>query len=305
MNPSNNDYWVPPSARKAGKTEKPPLQRIEGVEHVTVTTGLTPVYRKNMCMEFSNANIWTLVRLIQRVQPEIVHATQEASIQLVACACLYCDVPFVVSMHTDVVQIAARDQGFSTFGGNFFGRVHARVAVMCTLFGYRNWARSGAVFFPVSQQSLVVLKDAGVSESHASSTVWGPMVDRKLFRIDQPEPQVKATRERLTFGIPEAYLMVYVGRVTAEKDVQFLVDALGRAPENVVLALVGSGSAASELSKLHGKERRLYPVVIIHWVQYLGPPGPFSFHSRDLLEVLGGLPRQRERGGSLGDPPGP
>ena len=31
----------------------------------------------------------------------------------------------------------------------------------------------------------------------------------------------------------------------------------------------------------------LYPVVIINWVQYLGPPVPFSFpDSRDLLEVL-------------------
>jgi hypothetical protein len=50
----------------------------------------------------------------------------------------------------------------------------------------------------------------------------------------------------------------------------------------------------------------MYPVVIINWVQYLGPPGPFSFpDSRDLLEVLGGLSWQRERGGSLGDPPGP
>ena len=38
-----------------------------------------------------------------------------------------------------------------------------------------------------------------------------------------------------------------------------------------------------------------YPVVIINWVQYLEPPGPFSFpDSRDLLEVLGGLPWQRE-----------
>ena len=56
-----------------------------------------------------------------------------------------------------------------------------------------------------------------------------------------------------------------------------------------------------------------YPVVIINWVHYLGPPGPFSFpDSRDLLEVLGGLSRQRERpqGGSprvredpLGTPP--
>ncbi len=48
-----------------------------------------------------------------------------------------------------------------------------------------------------------------------------------------------------------------------------------------------------------------YPVVIINWVQYLGPPGPFSFpDSRDLLEVLGDF-LGRERGGSLGDPPGP
>ena len=38
--------------------------------------------------------------------------------------------------------------------------------------------------------------------------------------------------------------------------------------------------------------------VIINWVQYLGPPGPFSFpDSRDLLEVLGGLPWQRESPG--------
>ncbi len=50
---------------------------------------------------------------------------------------------------------------------------------------------------------------------------------------------------------------------------------------------------------------------IISWVQYLGPPVPFSFpDSRDLLEVLRGLPWQRERGGvprgssrTLGDPP--
>ena len=38
-----------------------------------------------------------------------------------------------------------------------------------------------------------------------------------------------------------------------------------------------------------------YPVVVITCVHYLGPPGPFSFpDSRDLLEVLGGLPWQRE-----------
>ena len=49
-----------------------------------------------------------------------------------------------------------------------------------------------------------------------------------------------------------------------------------------------------------------YPVVIINWVQYLGPPGPFSFpDSRDLLEVLRDFLGREREGGSLGDPPGP
>jgi hypothetical protein len=49
-----------------------------------------------------------------------------------------------------------------------------------------------------------------------------------------------------------------------------------------------------------------YPVVIINWVQYLGPPVPFSFpDSRDLLEVLRDFLGRERGGGSLGDPPGP
>ncbi len=37
----------------------------------------------------------------------------------------------------------------------------------------------------------------------------------------------------------------------------------------------------------HHLAQDTHPVVIINWVQYLGPPGPFSFpDSRDLLEVL-------------------
>merc|ERR1712050_647552 len=87
---------------------------------------------------------------------------------------------------------------------------------------------------------------------------WGPAVDRSTFNIDLPENEVAAWRRQLTFGIPNAFLMVYVGRVTAEKDIQFLVDALQRAPKNVVLALIGPGSMTEELKKIHGPQHRLY-----------------------------------------------
>eukprot|EP00929_Paragymnodinium_shiwhaense_P116833 TRINITY_DN8678_c0_g1_i1.p1 TRINITY_DN8678_c0_g1~~TRINITY_DN8678_c0_g1_i1.p1 ORF type:complete len:445 (-),score=102.88 TRINITY_DN8678_c0_g1_i1:64-1398(-) len=235
-----------------------PFVAIPKVEHETLESQLTPVYRKNMCMAFSMGNLSKLIGIIRRVQPDVVHATTEASLQLMVAACLYCDVPLVVSMHTDVAQIAEADKNFSSFLGGWLGRLHAKSAVFFAYLGYRFWAASGAVFFPVSKQARGILKDANVLQSRLVPLLWGPMVDRKVFRIDLPEDQVKAKRKDLTFGIPNAYLMVYVGRVTEEKDVEFLVDALDRAPANVVLALVGAGKLADKLREKHGKEHRIH-----------------------------------------------
>ena len=52
--------------------------------------------------------------------------------------------------------------------------------------------------------------------------------------------------------------MVYVGRVTAEKDIQFIVDALERAPKNVIFGIIGAGSMVLKLKELHGEERRVH-----------------------------------------------
>ncbi len=75
------------------------------------------------------------------------------------------------------------------------------------------------------------------------------------------------------------------------------------------LALAGTREGRTRRAPMNMREPGVlkYPVVIINWVQYLGPPGPspsqilgtFSRFSEDFLG------RERERGGSLGDPPGP
>lgn len=237
--------------------DPPKLVPIPGVEHVVLETTLTPVYQKNVCMRYSIANFLTLVALIRRIRPDLVHGTQEASIQLLASACLLCDVPLIVSVHTDVAQIARCDPGFTWIGGAA-GKLHKTLAIMCAHWGYRNWAFSGASYFCVSSQSNQILKDAGVRDSRVCPGSWGPMVDRRTFRIDLPQEEVAEMRRILTFEIPDAFLLVYVGRVTAEKDVQFLVDALERAPKRVVLALIGPGSMVEELKKNHGKAHRLH-----------------------------------------------
>mmetsp|Transcript_88723 Transcript_88723/g.185523 ORF Transcript_88723/g.185523 Transcript_88723/m.185523 type:complete len:458 (+) Transcript_88723:199-1572(+) len=254
---------VTPDFAPSGEGITPPaLQAMPGiVEHITIESQWTPVYRKNICMKYSIRNFVDLVKLLRRVRPDLVHATQEATLQVLFAACLVCDVPMICSMHTDVVQIAARDDEFSPFArvlGRTFGRLHTAAATYCVKWGYRNWALAGAGFFCVSKEAKRFLNLAGVGDKKIFSKQWGPMVDRETFRIDLPEDKIAEERKRLTFGIKDAFLMVYVGRVTAEKDIQFLVDALKRAPSNVVLALIGPGSMVDDLKKLHGKEHRLH-----------------------------------------------
>jgi len=224
-----------------------------GVEHITLETAKTPIYQKNLCMRFSIHNFLKLVSVIKRVNPDIIHGTQEASLSVIVVAALWCDVPFLCSIHTDVGQIANRDtKAFSLMGGPVW------IAVFFCNWGYRNWDLAGATFFPVSKQAIQILKQAGVGDTRVAPEIWGPMVDRDTFRIDLPAKSVSEKREQLTMGVTGAFLMVYVGRVTPEKDVEFLVDSLARAPKNVVLALIGNGSSVPTLSKLHGKENRLY-----------------------------------------------
>jgi len=123
---------------------------------------------------------------------------------------------------------------------------------------YRNWAMAGATFFCVSRQARTIMDIAGVRATRIADGVWGPMVDRDIFRIEMPADKVAEERQRLSFGIEDAFLMVYVGRVTAEKDVGFLVKALQRAPQRCVLALVGPGSLVQELAPMHGPQHRLH-----------------------------------------------
>jgi len=237
-----------------------PLESIPGVaEHIRLRTSWVPVYRKNKCLQMSFANLRTVCEVLRRIKPDYMHATQEAGGQALICAAMLCSVPLVISMHTDVIQIAISDAGFSSLlGSGTIGRIHTRIAMACVNWGYRNWARSGGNFFTVSKQARTMLRNAGVTDHRVMPGIWGPMVDRDTFRIDLPEAKVQEKRKKLTFGIEGAFLMAYVGRVTAEKDIQFLVDALDRAPSNVVLALIGPGSMVKDLKKLHGKKNRLH-----------------------------------------------
>ena len=65
-------------------------------------------------------------------------------------------------------------------------------------------------------------------------------------------------RDAFTFGHkPDAFLCVFVGRISREKRIDVLVDALRGIP-GAYLAIVGDGPSASVYGSLHGDINRVY-----------------------------------------------
>ncbi len=76
--------------------------------------------------------------------------------------------------------------------------------------------------------------------------LWQRGVDTVQFH---PKFQNRVMRERLSQGHPDAPLLLYVGRLSAEKEIQRILPVLEAIP-NSRLALVGDGPYRSELERL-------------------------------------------------------
>ncbi|GAB3939229.1 glycosyltransferase family 4 protein [Corynebacterium tapiri] len=92
--------------------------------------------------------------------------------------------------------------------------------------------------------------DKAIDQGIRNVELWPKAVDTQSYRPDRFSP---AMRERLTDGHPEAPLVVYVGRMSLEKDLDQLAPIMRAVREQVPgarLAMVGSGPAIDELKQL-------------------------------------------------------
>ena len=64
-------------------------------------------------------------------------------------------------------------------------------------------------------------------------------------------------RNEMMFGDKNGFLCVYVGRISKEKRIDVIVDAV-KALDGVYLAVVGDGPSAAAYAGLHGKHNRIY-----------------------------------------------
>lgn len=165
---------------------------------------------------------------LEKFQPELIHLVNPAVLGLGG---LYyaksLNVPLVASYHTHLPKYLEH-YGLGMLEGvmwELLKAVHNQAQVnLCT---------------------STAMQEALTSHGIERVKVWQKGVDTELFR---PELVSAEMRSRLTQGHPDSPLLLYVGRLSAEKEIERIKSVLAAIP-NARLALVGDGPYRQELEK--------------------------------------------------------
>lgn len=162
-------------------------------------------------------------------QPDLIYLVNPASLGLGGLIEAHLlDVPLVASYHTDVPGFAAR-----------MGMAYTQRSLWA--FFRQVYNQADRVFVPSTYTKNEV-------ESHGFERVkvWSHGVDSVLYH---PSKRSANCRLQLMDGETEKQLILYVGRLAAEKRIDWLLPVLKRNP-NTRLAVVGGGPAQDSLKRV-------------------------------------------------------
>ncbi|AFY65157.1 glycosyltransferase family 1 protein [Geitlerinema sp. PCC 7407] len=183
----------------------------------------------------------TIRQSLELFQPDLIHVVNPAVLGL---AGLYyaktLDIPLLASYHTHLPKYL-QHYGLGMLEGFLWELLKAG----------HNQAQLNLCTSSAMQEEL---------SSHGIERVkvWQRGVDTEMFR---PQPANRAMRDRLTQGHPDDPLLLYVGRLGAEKEIDRIRPVLEAIP-NARLALVGDGPHRQELM-------RFFAGTNTHFVGYL------------------------------------
>ena len=170
----------------------------------------------------------SIARALQEFRPDIIHAVNPAVLGV--SGFFYSaghQVPLVVSYHTHLPK-------YLQYYG--LGRLEPLM-----WWGMRQSYNRADLILATSTAMQRVLEEQGIHRVH----LWRRGVDTDRFH---PSRASLAMRSRLTEGHPEEKLLLYVGRLSAEKEIERCRDVLEALP-GVRLALVGDGPHRDKLER--------------------------------------------------------
>jgi glycosyltransferase involved in cell wall biosynthesis len=168
-------------------------------------------------------------RSLERFQPDLIHVVNPACLGVGGIYyAKILDIPLIASYHTHIPKY------LDHYG---FGRLESVIWELLKLAHNQaavNLCTSTAMQLELTNHEIERVK------------VWQRGVDTELFR---PELVSQEMRSHLTQGHPEAPLLLYVGRLSAEKEIDRIKPVLQAIP-GARLALVGDGPHRQELEAL-------------------------------------------------------
>lgn len=164
-------------------------------------------------------------------RPDIVHAVNPVWIGgYGVLASRRRDIPLLASFHTDLPKYT-EEMGIKALKPTAEGII-------------RFLHNQAEVNLATSAQMVQRARDVGVRRMQ----MWPKAVDTVNYRPDRFSREM---RERLTDGHPDAPLVLYVGRLSKEKNLSDLLEPIRQlAPAGVRLAFVGSGPYRAELEAM-------------------------------------------------------
>lgn len=157
---------------------------------------------------------------LRRFNPDIIHVVNPAVVGLsgIYYAKRY-DIPLIASYHTHLPEYL-KHYGLAALEPTMWSLI-------------RNLHNQAAINLCTSTAMVTALAEHGIERVD----LWQRGVDTETFR---PQLASAAMRDRLSGGHPDAPLLLYVGRLSAEKEVDRIKPVLQAIPQ-ARLALVGNG----------------------------------------------------------------
>ena len=204
--------------------------RVVGVKPVTL-----PFYKHR---RFTLPNP-TVDGIIRGFHPDVVHAAQPLLLASSGAFAAHRQrIPLVASYHTHIPRYLDLYRAYRWGKRPVWWQIR------------RNHALAD-INIATSETMRAELESQGIENLH----VVRRGVDTQTFHPRFASPQM---RERLTEGHPEKKLLVFVGRLAAEKEIHRLRAMMGRR-DDVALAIVGDGPYRRELEQLFAGTSTLFP----------------------------------------------
>mmetsp|Transcript_30561 Transcript_30561/g.33379 ORF Transcript_30561/g.33379 Transcript_30561/m.33379 type:complete len:438 (-) Transcript_30561:265-1578(-) len=222
--------------------ESEPQDLPKGLKFVTLDYMVFPSYPNKKVAKPTLNSLNLIWSHLSTFQPELIHIVSDGFSQFFSFIAMTLRVPLVASFHTDLIDL------LSTHGAYEFqkGLVITKEAIDSLVMD------SCAT---TSKSFQVKLKQQYVNCEHVIITA----VDNKLFA---PDKRNEKLRQEMMFGDENGFLCVYVGRISGEKRLEVVIDAIKNLEikdnKKAYLAIIGDGPSAKKYADYHGKENRIY-----------------------------------------------